>query len=123
MGRVLAALGLALVLALLVIACGDSGGSVETPPSVATETPSTPAAPVETPTSGPADGATLYADNCSGCHGADGSGGQGPDIRDKTKVSDIADQVEHGGGGMPSFDGQLTPEEIQTVAEHVATKL
>ena len=29
----------------------------------------------------PANGATLFAENCAGCHGANGEGGVGPALR------------------------------------------
>ena len=30
-------------------------------------------------------------------------------------------QVKSGGGGMPSFEDQLSPEEIQAVAQYVSS--
>jgi mono/diheme cytochrome c family protein len=69
------------------------------------------------------DGAAVYADNCSGCHSADGSGGQGPNITAQTDAQHVADQVENGGTAMPAFDGSLTSEQVDAVAEYVTTQL
>jgi alcohol dehydrogenase (cytochrome c) len=70
-----------------------------------------------------AAGATVFADNCVSCHGADGRGGNGgPDLTQfpqaKT-VAGVTKQVENGGGGMPAFKGQLTPQQIADVAAYV----
>jgi mono/diheme cytochrome c family protein len=106
-----------LVLSLAVAACGDDGNETTTPP--ATTVPTEPA-----PTDGAdgdTDAATLFADNCSSCHGDDGSGGVGPDLRAEDNVEGIAEQIRQGGGGMPAFEGQLTDEQIQAIADYVVT--
>jgi len=104
-------------------ACGGgnsagTGAPAATPPPAAT-TPAnggskTPAA---------VDGAVVFADNCSGCHSADGSGGQGPNITAQTDAQHVADQVENGGTAMPAFGGALTSEQVAAVAEYVTTQL
>jgi alcohol dehydrogenase (cytochrome c) len=72
-------------------------------------------------------GKQTFADNCSTCHGADGKGGNGgpdltaiPDAKDMTKV---VKQVTEGGGGMPSFRGQLNPQQIANVSAFVVQTL
>jgi mono/diheme cytochrome c family protein len=71
----------------------------------------------------PEAGATVFAENCSVCHGEDGHGGAGgPDLRTmpKAKTEEGAiEQVTDGGGGMPPFGGVLDEEEIQNVAAFV----
>ncbi len=56
-----------------------------------------------------ADGATIFGSICFSCHGADGSGGLGPDIRDHSRVQ-IWDMLlaptTHPGGAFPSYDQQ-----------------
>ena len=56
---------------------------------------------------GDADGATLYADNCAACHGADGEGASAPamtlivpDMMDEAIVDAVANGTD---GGMPAF--------------------
>lgn len=120
MGRSILALTLAVLLATVVIACGDSSSdaSSTTPAPVATQE-----TPAETATPGGAstgEAATLYADNCSGCHGTDGGGGSAPPIDGEDDAAGIKAQIESGGGGMPAFSGQLTPAQIDALAQYVA---
>lgn len=76
-----------------------------------------------------ATGESVYTDNCASCHGADGSGGVGPALGGGAVVAaipDAADQVvviTDGRNGMPSFDGRLTPEEIQAVTDYTRNDL
>lgn len=72
-------------------------------------------------------GKSVFTDNCAGCHGVAGKGGNGgPDLttidnaKDLTKV---VKQVKVGGGGMPSFSGQLTAKQIADVATFVTTQI
>lgn len=66
----------------------------------------------------------LFDENCAGCHTlseADAEGPLGPEL-DGTdlEVDRVRDQIENGGGSMPAFGGQLTPEEIDQLAEFVS---
>ena len=74
-----------------------------------------------------AAGATVFEENCSTCHGATGHGGNGgPDLRTMPLAQTQAGaekQVTDGGGGMPSFKGQLSEEEISDVAAFVVEKV
>ncbi|MFM7615896.1 MAG: c-type cytochrome [Actinomycetes bacterium] len=69
-----------------------------------------------------ADGATLYANNCARCHGAEGGGGVGPSLVDVAATfRDIDDQitfVSNGGGGMPRFGDLLSDADIREVVTH-----
>jgi mono/diheme cytochrome c family protein len=75
----------------------------------------------------PEAGATVFAENCSVCHGEDGHGGAGgPDLRTMPKAKTeegTIEQVTDGGGGMPPFGGQLSEEEIENVAAFVVQKV
>ncbi len=60
---------------------------------------------------------------CSGCHtladaGAAGQSGPNLDIA-KPMAAQVEAQVTQGGGGMPSFAGQLSSDQIKAVADYV----
>lgn len=61
---------------------------------------------------------------CGSCHTleAAGAGGQiGPNLDSARPDFDtVRTRVEQGGGGMPSFRGQLSPVQIRDVAAFVA---
>lgn len=90
----------AAVLALAASGCGGGGG----------ETAAT-------------DGAGIFADSgCANCHGfdaANANGRVGPDLDESTlSVDEVAEKVRSGGGGMPAF-GELTDEQLQTLAKYL----
>ncbi|MCW2952846.1 MAG: quinonprotein alcohol dehydrogenase [Conexibacter sp.] len=68
-------------------------------------------------------GRTVFADNCSVCHGDRGTGGNGgPDLTSipgARRVPTVVRQVTGGGGGMPAFGGQLSDRQIADVAAYV----
>ncbi|MCB0861857.1 MAG: cytochrome c [Solirubrobacterales bacterium] len=70
-------------------------------------------------------GAELFnSAGCAGCHAlseADANGPVGPDL-DGMKLDQerVKEQIENGGGSMPSFRGRLTPEEIDQLAKFVS---
>jgi mono/diheme cytochrome c family protein len=72
-------------------------------------------------------GSSIFAENCSVCHGATGHGGAGgPDLRTMPLAQTEAgavQQVTNGGGGMPPFGGQLSSEEISDVAAYVVHEI
>jgi mono/diheme cytochrome c family protein len=74
----------------------------------------------------PAAGQAVFAQaGCGGCHTlayAKADGQIGPDL-DKLQPSyeQVRVQVEHGGGSMPAFAGQLTAAQMRNVAAFVAT--
>src|SRR3954466_2989407 len=68
-------------------------------------------------------GQGLYKAICSACHGISGHGGNGgPDL---TRIPDaklrakVIRQIQKGGGGMPSFENQLTPQQIADLTAFV----
>lgn len=66
----------------------------------------------------------IYSNNCAACHGADLSGGAGPDL---TKVGsnhsakDIEDIIHNGTGSMPA-QSQVSDEDASTLAGWLADK-
>jgi mono/diheme cytochrome c family protein len=72
----------------------------------------------------PSSGAEVFASaGCGGCHtlaAAHANGNVGPNLDElKPSVATVARQVRAGGGGMPSFAGELSPAQIQAVAQYV----
>jgi mono/diheme cytochrome c family protein len=71
-----------------------------------------------------AAGREIFVQSCAGCHTlaeAGASGSVGPNLDDlKPDEATVARMVRAGGGGMPSFDGTLAPEQIDEVAAYVA---
>lgn len=89
----------------------------------------TPAAPVQPvpATASPAAGAKVFgAAGCGSCHtlaAANASGQVGPNLDQvRPGYGTVLDKVTTGGGGMPSFSGQLTAQQIRDVAAFVATR-
>jgi alcohol dehydrogenase (cytochrome c) len=70
-----------------------------------------------------AAGTTIFAQNCSSCHGATGHGGNGgPDLTSIPSAKNfqtVMRQVTNGGPGMPAFKGTLTQTQIRDVATYV----
>ena len=110
---------IAVVLALLVVAAAGCGGDDDDSGGAAT----TAATTAET-TEGGADGAAVFASNCSTCHtlaAAGSEGTTGPNLDDLMPDKETVEaQVRSGGGGMPAFEGQLSDAEIEAVATYVS---
>jgi alcohol dehydrogenase (cytochrome c) len=82
----------------------------------------------KSPTTGDAAaGKTVFAQNCTPCHGASGHGGNGgPDltsIPSAKNLQTVIGQVTNGGGGMPPFKGQLTQKQIDDVSTYVVQQI
>jgi mono/diheme cytochrome c family protein len=76
------------------------------------------------PEGGGTDGESIFASaGCGGCHtlAAAGSDGTvGPNLDESKPSLELAiDRITNGQGGMPSFEGQLSEEQIRAVAEFV----
>ena len=72
------------------------------------------------------DGKAVFASaGCGSCHtlaAAGASGTVGPSLDDAKPAKElVVDRVTNGAGVMPSFKDTLSPEEIQAVADFVAT--
>jgi polyvinyl alcohol dehydrogenase (cytochrome) len=69
------------------------------------------------------DGAAIYAANCAACHGADGSGGAGPDLRgigEAHTLDELIQVITDGRGDMPAWNDELSADEIRAVAQYVS---
>jgi cytochrome c oxidase cbb3-type subunit 3 len=81
----------------------------------------------------PADGRTVYANNCARCHGGDGTGqttmGQMTEAPNLTEAgwqrgksaSRMAASVANGRGQMPAFKKKLSRQEIAAAVAYVRT--
>jgi cbb3-type cytochrome c oxidase subunit III len=73
----------------------------------------------------PTDGKSIFSANCGSCHtlaDAGTTGTVGPNLDDAKPPRDkVVTQVTNGGGGMPAFKDTLDPQQIQAVAEYVAS--
>jgi mono/diheme cytochrome c family protein len=98
---------LTLFIGLVILASADSGTGAD-------------AADLSAPTP-EQQGEVIYSQRCAGCHGVDGEGVSAPSLGNGAVVErypDVSDQIQvvtDGRGVMPSFDGTLSPEEIQAV--------
>lgn len=71
-------------------------------------------------------GAAVFADaGCGDCHtleAAGSTGKTGPDLDEaEPTAAEVEKQVREGGGGMPSFEDDLSDQEIMDVAEFVSS--
>ena len=95
----------------------------QTTPTTSTGTETTP--PAEGGQDAAAQGKQIFTTNCAGCHtlaDAKAGGRVGPNLDDlKPDEQRVKRKVEAGGGGMPSFRGQLQDDEISAVAKYVSS--
>lgn len=74
-----------------------------------------------------AAGKSIFADNCSVCHGISGTGGNGgPNLNNEPRaksVSGVIEQLTNPEGAMPSFKEQLSAKEKEEVADYVTTEI
>lgn len=71
------------------------------------------------------DGEAVFKANCISCHGNNLEGAVGPNLQKvgaKYSKDEIAGIITNGKGGMPSFKGQLSDDEISSVADWLALK-
>ena len=120
---------LAAVLAALVLAVAGCGGDDDESGSATTatveETTTEETTTEGTTTEGGADGAAVFASaGCGSCHtlaAAGSNGSTGPNLDDLQPDKETVEaQVRSGGGGMPAFEGRLSDQEIEAVAEYVS---
>ena len=122
-------------LCVVVLAAGCGGQStVEAKPQTisgpvpkqpTTGTGTTTAAPTKHTGSATAGKAVFASAGCTGCHtlkAAGASGTVGPNLDQVKPPYDlVVDRVTNGRNGMPSFKGQLSPQQIQDVAAYVSS--
>lgn len=106
------------LLAMLMIGCGgDKDTAGDTSSTATTPTGNTTAAhPALDLTGDSTAGEAVYAANCSGCHGADATGGIGPDLTEHSgNLSDeeIVLTIAEGSGNMAAV--AISDQEIADV--------
>jgi mono/diheme cytochrome c family protein len=106
-----------IVMALAIAACGGGGDNSST------SSQSTGASGGAENAS--AQGKTVFASNCKGCHtlkDAGATGSVGPNLDDvKPDDATVKRQVENGGGPMPAFKGKLSDAQISAVSSYVSS--
>ncbi|MFC2949925.1 outer membrane protein assembly factor BamB family protein [Virgibacillus sediminis] len=69
------------------------------------------------------EGLEVYENNCLACHGTEGvNGHNGPNLQTSNVSADkeaVIDRVKNGGESMPAFEGVLSEEEMEAVAEYL----
>jgi cytochrome c oxidase cbb3-type subunit 3 len=71
------------------------------------------------------EGKALFPTHCASCHGANAKGGIGPDLTSKQfkygrTAPDVTRSIVEGRpGGMPAFQGQLSKDQIEGLAQYV----
>ncbi len=75
-------------------------------------------------------GKEIFDKNCAACHGVDGGGIVGPNLTDNywihgNDIKDLFKVVKYGvaAKGMPTWEKQLTPKDIQDVTSYILVKL
>jgi mono/diheme cytochrome c family protein len=123
-----ASLFASLALALAVARCGGEEVGA-TPETVSGEIPTQTTGAGDLPaldlTGDAANGKTIFTSaGCVACHtlsAAGSTGTVGPNLDDAKPSYELAvTRVTKGQGGMPSFEGQLKPQEIADVAQFVS---
>jgi mono/diheme cytochrome c family protein len=73
----------------------------------------------------PTDGKTIFTTSCGSCHtlaDAGTTGAVGPNLDDSRPSKELAvDRVTNGQGAMPSFADSLDAQQIEAVADYVAS--
>ncbi len=87
------------------------------------ETTTTTAGTTTTAAAPQPNGGAIYASNCASCHGSAGEGIRGPSLQTLTNADIAVAAINNGPGGMPSFSGRLSEEEIRAVANFVVNSL
>lgn len=70
------------------------------------------------------EGRTIWTGQCASCHGASGGGGRGPKLSEGSVLGRFPDAssqealILNGRGGMPSFAGRLSEEQIAAVTRY-----
>ena len=127
--KLVPALVLVLALVALVAAgCGGDDDSDSAEPPAATTTDTTTETETETDageTGDAANGEQVFASaGCGGCHtfeAAGSTGSVGPNLDEAApSFGTVVGMVTNGGGAMPSFEGDLSEQEIRDVAAFVS---
>jgi len=71
------------------------------------------------------EGARIFKEKCSACHGPEGRGDIGPDLTDNEwkyggSDDDLFETISNGRpGGMPAWKNELSEEKIREVIKHI----
>ena len=111
-----------LVVPIAVLAAGCGGGSS----SSTADVPELRGAQMED--AGLVEGRSVWAANCTRCHGLDGRGGVGPKLAGKVvgAFPDVDDQIElvsNGKGIMPAWRSSLTKTQVRDVVRYTREAL
>ena len=123
---------LALCVVVLAAGCGGQSTVQAAPQTVSGPVPKQPTTPSNTTapptkhTGNATAGKAVFASaGCTGCHtlkAAGATGTVGPNLDQVKPPYDlVVDRVTNGLDGMPSFKGQLQPQQIQDVAAYVSS--
>ena len=119
--RLRAVLPIGAIAVLLLAGCGGGGGGGDEAADTTTE--STPGQTVAGTGDAAAGKEVFSAAGCGNCHTleeAGSSGTVGPNLDDlDLDFAQVVEQVREGGGGMPSFEDDLSETEIENVAAFV----
>ena len=66
-----------------------------------------------------AEGQSIYAENCSSCHGQNGQGGTAPSLQSQKDLDLVKIVVQNGTKNMASFKDKLNTAQITAVAQYV----
>ena len=120
--------------AALILASTSLGGMLAAQPAGGTAAPAAPAAPAAKPASATTDagaadkikkGRDLFANwSCNSCHSladAGATGHVGPSLDSNPNLTEafVVSRVTNGQGAMPAFGGQMSDEEIATIAFYI----
>jgi cytochrome c551 len=67
-------------------------------------------------------GEFLYTGYCEDCHGGTGQGVSGPDLTERLPLmtsTEILEQIETGGNGMPAWEGQFDDQQLADLLEYL----
>jgi mono/diheme cytochrome c family protein len=114
---------------LVVAGCGGQSTVDATPETVSgpvpKQTTTTPTTPTKHTGNATAGKAVFASAGCNSCHtlkAAGATGTVGPNLDQvKPPYDKVVTQVTNGGGAMPAFKGQLSPQQIQDVAAYVSS--
>jgi alcohol dehydrogenase (cytochrome c) len=109
------------------VAAPGAGAGIQHAGAAATPPAKSPTTQPNTTSGNAGAGKSIFAANCSTCHGSLGTGGNGgPNLKSipsAKNLQTVIAQVTNGGGGMPAFKGTLTSQQIQDVATYVTKNI
>jgi len=79
------------------------------------------AKPAKVPPANMAQAQALFSQSCAPCHGADASGGEGPNLKHKGLPATIIAETIHNGikGQMPAFGNSMTKPQEDGLVKYI----